>query len=165
MNDTNNEWHNGQIKSAITIVCCFPQLLQVNNINLRDNLLTEFTDLKSASALVKTLFLKNNLITQIAEVRLSALGAFGRLSTPNKKLTSLPDINMPNLENLLIDGNEMMENLWVLPLLGRKIRYTKLAYPTMKPVSAESLKSLPQLRALFMDRCGLKEMLLVSPFP
>ncbi|KAK2140329.1 hypothetical protein LSH36_1388g00024 [Paralvinella palmiformis] len=144
--------------NAITNVDSFPELLHVKTINLGNNLLTEFPDLKNASASLKTLFLDNNIITQIAEARLSALSALGRLSIPNNKLTSLPDVDMPNLENLLIEGNEEMENFPVVPLLGRRIRYLKLGYPTMKPVTSEALKALPELRALGMEKCGLKEI-------
>ncbi|KAK2142583.1 hypothetical protein LSH36_937g00011 [Paralvinella palmiformis] len=144
--------------NGISNFASFPELPLLEVIHLETNYLTAFPDLRNVSTTLRYLRLDRNLINWISEDRLSGLNSLEALILSNNRLSALPDVEMKHLEALIIDGNQLMANLAVLPRLGRTITNLKLGHPTMDPVSLVSLEAIPQLKTLTMERSGLREL-------
>jgi Leucine-rich repeat (LRR) protein len=144
--------------NAIADFDIFPILPLLVTLSLTNNRLSEFPDLSNVSDSLKLLFLGNNQIRSVDEARLTALTALESLILSGNLLTTIPDVRMPNLATLFINRNEMMATLPVLTLLGRTLISLKLGHPDLGLVSLESLKALPHLRTLSMERSGLSTL-------
>ncbi|KAK2142585.1 hypothetical protein LSH36_937g00003 [Paralvinella palmiformis] len=143
--------------NAIQDFTSFPRLDLVTDLTLTYNALTAFPDLTNASASLKYLFLGNNNITQISADLLSSLDQLELLQLSNNRLRNLPDVYIPNLRFLHINGN-IMSDIPLLPLLGADVRRLDAGQQAISYVGLESLKAMPHLEFLNMDQAGLMEV-------